>query len=86
MKKTIKRIKPPKFKVGRYVLNEYEVRCLQVEVARGERESGMKVMDENGVVAEIRSDGVLTEFLKGFDINSVFALELIRIKRQKQCR
>ena len=31
----ITRIKAPKFKVGRFVLNEYELRQLQYEVAQG---------------------------------------------------
>jgi hypothetical protein len=31
----ITRIKTPKFKVGRYTLNEYELRQLQLEVAQG---------------------------------------------------
>jgi hypothetical protein len=34
----ITRIKTPKFKVGRYTLNEYELRQLQLEVAQGNQQ------------------------------------------------
>ena len=43
----ITRIKPPKFKVGRNVLNEYELRLLMVEVARGLKPAGIKVKEGN---------------------------------------
>ena len=46
----ITRIKAPKFKVGRFVLNEYELRQLQYEVAQGLKPPGIVVKSlQNGV-------------------------------------
>ena len=40
------KIKPPKFKVaGKYILNEYELRCLMLEIAKGNIQSGISVVD-----------------------------------------
>lgn len=84
MKNKIKRIKPPKFKVGRYVLNEYELRCLQVEVAKGDRDGGIMVREQSGESAIILDDGTLNIPLKGYQIASTFSLELLRINREKR--
>ena len=80
----ITRIKPPKYKVGRYVLNEYEVRCMMSEVCLGSRNpDGIHIEDESGKIAEILPDGRLTENLKGFDISGNYTLILIRENRKK---
>lgn len=79
----IERIKPPKYKVGRYSLNEYEVRKLMVDVAIGFQSSGIKVTDINGNSAIIQSNGRLSNQLYGFDISSKFTLELLKIERIK---
>lgn len=42
----ITRIKPPKYKLGRYSLNEYELRQLMLEVAKGEKQAGQYIKDE----------------------------------------
>ena len=40
------KIKAPKFKVAnKYILNEYELRCLMLEVAKGNIQSGILVVD-----------------------------------------
>ena len=83
MKNKITRINPPKFKVGRYVLNEYEVRCLQVEVAKGERNGGILIKEVNGDSAIILHDGTLNVSLKGYQVSSAFTLELLRINRER---
>lgn len=80
-KMNITRIKPPKYKVGRNVLNEYEVRCLMSEVCLGNKPSGIKITDGAGVTAEILPDGRLTENLKGLDISGNYTLVLIREER-----
>lgn len=41
----IKRIEVPMFKVGDYILNEYEVRQLMVDVKNKEQEPNIKVID-----------------------------------------
>lgn len=76
----IKRITPPKYRVGRYVLNEYELRTLMVEVARGHKPEGIAIKDEKGATAIIRSDGTLSHSLYGLDINSRATLDLMRIR------
>ena len=40
------KIKAPKFKVAsKFILNEYELRCLMLEVAKGNIQSGILVVD-----------------------------------------
>lgn len=80
----ITRIKPPKWRVGRYVLNEYEVRCLMVDVCLGKKQPGIKITDENGKTAEILPDGRLTDNLKGFDVSGNFCLTILREERRKR--
>jgi hypothetical protein len=65
---SITRIKPPKFRVGRYVLNEYEIRQFCLEVARGERKPGIIIKDAEGNRATILRDGRLSNNLKGWDV------------------
>ncbi len=55
----ITRIKPPKYKVGRYSLNEYELRQLMLEVAKKEKPFGQTVKDQKGHCATIQEDGSL---------------------------
>lgn len=74
----IDRIKPPKYQVGRYSINEYELRQLMAQVATGDRQAGIKVKDETGHVATILENGRLSSNLKGLDINSKFTLTCIR--------
>jgi len=80
----ITRIKPPKYKVGRYVLNEYEVRCMMAEVCLGKKNPGIKITDSDGTTAEILPDGRLTNNLKGFDISSNFTITILREQRKKE--
>jgi len=79
----IKRIKVPKFKVGRYSLNEYEVRNLMVEIAKGERPAGIVVTDENGESATLQPNGRPDKNLYGFGVAAQLTIELLRIDRDK---
>lgn len=74
----ITRIKAPKFRVGRYVLNEYELRQLMLDVVLGLKPAGIEVRDERGVVATIRKDGGLSNNLEGLAISG--QLHIARIK------
>jgi hypothetical protein len=71
------RIKPPKFRVGRYVLNEYELRKLQLDVCNGIFEPNFVVKDEAGNTSTIRPDGILTGNLHRFNLSSQLAMDLI---------
>lgn len=77
----ITRVKAPKFRVGRYVLNEYELRTLMLEVARGEKPANIKVKCSDGNVSIIREDGILTDALTGLDIAGKLCIELLTTKR-----
>lgn len=83
MRNKVKRIAPPKFKVGRYVLNEYELRNLMLEVCKGERDGGIRVKGVNGEVAYINADGTLSARLSGLAINSRFTLDMLAINRKR---
>lgn len=81
----IKRIIPPKFRVGRNVLNEYELRGLMLEVAEGKRKPGIEVRDQKGRTSVIEPDGALSRGgLYGLDICSGFTLGLIRLRRERR--
>jgi hypothetical protein len=83
----ITRIKTPKFKVGRYTLNEYELRQLQLEVAKGLKPAGIKVRSlSNGQTVSITENGhmdITFEDNSGYDLGSKISIEMWRIKKDK---
>jgi hypothetical protein len=79
----IKRIPTPKYKVGRYSLNECEVRNLMLEVAKGEKPAGIKIKDSTGKVVEVLSNGRLTDTLAGFADADNLAMELYRVQTRR---
>jgi len=82
---TIVRIQPPKFKIGRVVINEYELRKLMLDVYNGKQASGVEIKDEKGQTAIINEDGTLSTSLYGLDIMAKFNIEAFRkIKIQKK--
>jgi hypothetical protein len=55
------KIKAPKFKVAGFILNEYELRCLMLETAKNNIQSGISVIDmQSNQKAFIQKDGSLT--------------------------
>jgi len=78
----IDRINPPKYKVGKFTLNEYELRSLQLKVCTGEVAGGIKVRDERNNWAEILPNGNLSVGLYGMDICSAFAIQQIKHQRE----
>ena len=78
------KIKAPKYKVaGKYILNEYELRCLILEVAKGNIESGISVKDmqskQKGV---IRDDGAIsTDIGDSLRMNARFMIQLSEIAK-----
>jgi hypothetical protein len=77
------RIATPKYKVGRYTLNEYEVRNLMLEVAKGEKPSGIKIKDSTGKVVEVLPNGNLSDTIAGFSIADELGMHLYRIQRKE---
>jgi hypothetical protein len=88
----ITRIAAPKFKVGRYTLNEYELRQLMLEVCRGERPAGIKVTQirvplSNGyttATAMIERNGRLSANLPGLAVATDISLDMWREERKNK--
>ena len=80
----ITRVKPPKYKVGKHTLNEYEVRTLMLEVAKGLKPAYIEITDENGVTANILPNGRLAFNLYGFDICGNLTIGLLKLDRQRK--
>jgi len=76
----ITRITPPMFKLGEELINEYELRLLMVEVAKGFKPSGLELEDEKGQKFTIRPDGFIDEEPFGMDICGMLSMDLLRIK------
>ena len=78
------KIKAPKFKVAsKFILNEYELRCLMLEVAKGNIQSGISVMDmqskQKGV---IREDGAISNDIgDSLRMNGHFMRELYEMPK-----
>lgn len=78
------KIKPPKYKVGKYTLNEYELRLLMLEVAINKKsQEGLVVKDEYGRTAEIKSDGSLSGPIFGLGICSSLSIAHIQYRANK---
>jgi hypothetical protein len=75
-------IKPPKFRVKRFTLNEYELRNLMLQVAKGEHIYGIVVTDMEGNKATIQADGSLSQNLFGMDIMSRLTLNMLAARRE----
>lgn len=74
----IKRIEIPLFKVGDYILNEYEVRQLMVDVKNKEQEPNIKVIDlEYGTEHIILETGRLDKHPKSLSLTYELTLKLM---------
>ena len=79
------KIKAPKFKVAsKFILNEYELRCLMLEVAKGNIQSGISVVDmqskQKGV---IREDGAISTYLgRSLKMNGELMVQLSEISNR----
>lgn len=89
-KKKVEPIYPPVFYWDDLVLNEYETRKLQVDVAEGKRKPNkVRISDEHGNHFLITEDGTFRRVNggggapHGYGLASSFTLELIRIRREK---
>ena len=78
------KIKAPKWKVAnRYILNEYDLRCLQVEVGKGNIKSGISVVDmQTKQKGFIRDDGAIsTDIGDSLRMNAHFMKELYEMPK-----
>lgn len=78
------RIKPPKFRVGRHVLNEYEFRNLQLEVALGIKPAGIVVTDAQGNKAVIEERGCLSNNIEGLSVSIDLQFEILKANNYKR--
>jgi hypothetical protein len=79
------KVKAPKFKVAsKFILNEYELRCLMLEVAKGNIQSGIPVVDmQSKQKGFIREDGAISTFIgRSLKMNGELMLELMEISNQ----
>jgi len=77
-------IKPPTYRIGKFVLNEYELRQLQVRIMRGEVPNTITGIDYKGNHFSFREDGRIPEHIEGFDISGNYTLDMIRDSREKR--
>jgi hypothetical protein len=82
---TIQRIEVPMYRIGRRHYNEYEVRQLMLDVAKGIAPKGIKVTYvKSGETAYITETGHLTEKLPGFDISGTITLKHIAVINKRK--
>lgn len=83
----IQRIKSPKYRVKRYVLNEYELRNLMLQVAKKEQPSNIVVTEiETGFKATILEDGSLDFVHNSFEslsLSTNFKFELLKLRTKE---
>lgn len=76
-------VKPPKFKVGKFVLNEYEAREMIARISEGTLDNdGIVIEDEDGNCCTIDKTGTTSMNIKGWDIASNFTIRKIRANRK----
>lgn len=83
MSKGFTEIKPPKFRIGRYVLNEYELRLLMLNIAEGSKPEfiGCKVTDcMSGESVTIKPNGSLSGRLMGLHLMGEWSMKHMKIK------
>lgn len=77
-------IKPPKFRVGKFILNEYEAREMIASIAEGKLSpNGIVLTDEEGKKFTFNSDGTIqqTYHIARWDVGSQMTLRKIRANR-----
>lgn len=72
------KVKAPKFKIGRFVLNEYEIRQIMAEVSEGKRQGNIKFKDNEGNTITIEDDGYCSDNVKGFELATDFTRRVMK--------
>lgn len=74
----ITRVTPPKFKIGKYVLNEYEVRQLQIDFKQGKFTEELAVYDVTyGTYHILNLDGRFDKAPKSFSLTYELVKQLL---------
>lgn len=78
----------PKYYIGNNEFTEYDMRYLQLQVAKGlidhEAATELGIVDELGVKFVFRPDGRLINNVKGYDQLSGYALDLFAISSKRK--
>jgi hypothetical protein len=77
-------IKPPKFRVGRFILNEYEAREMIARIAEGTlNPNGIVLTDMEGKTFTFDNTGTTEQFhrIKNWDLGSGFAIRKWKANR-----
>ena len=78
----ITRIKAPTFKIGRNVLNEYELRVLIKDIVLGKTEGNIRVKEvSSGNISVIDSDGFINPPMLSLALMSTIVLSTIKARR-----
>lgn len=76
----------PKYYIGDNAFTEYDMRYLQLQVAKGlidhEAATELGIVDDLGVKFVFRSDGRLVNNAKGYDQLANYTLDLLSIARK----
>jgi len=76
---SIKRVSAPMFTIKGEQYNEYEIRQLMIDVAKGDIIFNSDIIDCNGTIVRIQPDGRLSNELEGFQLSDKLALELFML-------
>lgn len=76
---SIRRVSSPMFTIKGEQYNEYEIRQLMIDVAKGNIVFNCDIIDCNGTIARIQPDGRLSNELEGFQLSDKLALELFML-------
>lgn len=79
------RIKPPTYKIGRFVFNEYETREIIARIAEGTlNHEDVIITDEKGNVITFDETGLASGQLHGWDLNSNCTMRRWKVARKKR--
>jgi hypothetical protein len=82
----IDKITPPKYYTGDEEFSEYDIRNLQLEIAKGnipfDVVNSLEIRDDRNEVIEFRSDGCIVNRPYGFNISAELAIELMSFKNK----
>ena len=78
-------IKPPKFRVGRFILNEYEAREMVSRIAEGKlNPEGIVLKDSKGHSVTFDKNGYASSNIYGWDVGSAFAIRKFKANMKAQ--
>lgn len=79
----IKRIEAPMYTINEELYNEYEIRQLQIDVAKGLQFNSV-ITDNLGNTATIDNEGRLVKHLNGYHLSHELSIELYFVHHLKE--